>query len=524
MFILSHASVSNSYLLLFVVELFVPVLTFLLFRNITTEFISFLISLISIFYLTSIQWWSPDFIIQPLMLTAFLVLVKEKVNYKKIFIIGVISGIIFLLKQNIGVFFIITNGVFIFFSNYSKVIESKRNIKLELIFYIIFICLFLFPVIFWFKAQYNDERIYYLLPYLMFWFVTFKKYLEDKTYFPDMIQFIYQGFTYLIVALILPVSAFIWIGSQFGYEKYYDSLFTMGFKFIKIWDPGIVGYLKPYVVWNSFPKITTSIVHICFLVFPFFAGIISAYLLWSRKLKELVDEKILAWLSFPVMGIFMLFPLEATHIIITKLIIFTFVFFLIFGKNKKITNIIIIILVGLILIRLPLILKKNISFLKGSYVNVEKEIPSIGMRIEKSIYDELNRQMKLIKNVVKENAFFIIDSNGQSMAILHTLIPSGGFQYYLEQREGIIDEVAFNAIFDEMLKNNWVIVNKLDMDNYLQGKNQSIYFKALIEKLSQNYEQNVVFIKNVNTQYNTFIMDFYIFKKVSPDNKKSRVI
>ena len=115
-------SVSGIFTFLFVFQMGVPLLVFYLLRRVSSNVTAVLFGLFSTSYFTAYSWWAPDWIIQPIMLLSVLFLLlswKNKIAVPGLVLIGLLTGLILILKHNIGVFFAIMCGTWIFFRSLS---------------------------------------------------------------------------------------------------------------------------------------------------------------------------------------------------------------------------------------------------------------------------------------------------------------------------------------------------------------------------------------------------------------------
>ena len=121
------ANLNNIFLFTHFSNIIFVILFYTLLRKKCSVQLSIIFSLIIIFKSINTQFFGPDYIVQPLMVICLLLFFdKEKVNLARLFIIGFLCGLIFIFKQNFGLFFLVAIGTGIFFRSLFK--ERKFNL------------------------------------------------------------------------------------------------------------------------------------------------------------------------------------------------------------------------------------------------------------------------------------------------------------------------------------------------------------------------------------------------------------
>jgi len=215
------ANLSNIFLFTHFSNIIFVILFYTLLRKKCSVQLSIIFSLIIIFKSINTQFFGPDYIVQPLMVICLLLFIdKEKVNLARLFLIGFLCGLIFIFKQNFGLFFLVAIGTGIFFRSLLK--ERKLNLFSN----IIVLIYFLFGLYFIFRTNFTHNYIYFLFPYFLFW--VFSLYLINSSFNLNNNQYIKRSLVLLCGFSLLPFLIILNIGFVVGYEKYLFSIFGMG--------------------------------------------------------------------------------------------------------------------------------------------------------------------------------------------------------------------------------------------------------------------------------------------------------
>lgn len=495
-------NVKNIFLLSFIVQSIVPVLSYKLYRSISSPLVSLLVSIFSSYYFLDTTWWSPDFLIQPLIITGLLILLSSLNRYNiielhKLLFIGLLTGIVIILKHNEGIFWGVLVVSFLLF-NSIMFSGDKRFIKNRLLLFGLFFGFFAFGFYFISKLIHEDEIVYYLFPYFAFYgsvtYYTFK----NKSIGFDLTSFLNNVFSFSIAALILPLIIFLWMGSAVGYARYLSS-FGMGLKYLPIWDHGIAGIMGTYFklqntfsLKNIFLNYNALILAILFLV-PFAVNLlVNAKLFLLIRDKTTGTENLKKYFeiaSLGIMGVFMLFPLEGYHILSTKLFIFLVIALYVlrnislkYSMILKSIMILMIIPVVLYAVYQPIALSR----IETSYGSPKVE-KAIGMPMEKKLADELSKQVAVIERATHGSPYYVIDSAGATLASLMAIENNNYPQYYLEMRKGIMNQEVTDAIISSVQKVPFVLVNYDDYQKYLQEQQDDPYMTQILDYIQKNY-------------------------------------
>lgn len=506
-------SVHDIVIFLFLWQALVPILLYKLFISYSSRIIAFIISIFASYYLTAVNWWSPDFIIQPLMILIVLIIAKNtSLTMRNIILLGILSSIIFIFKHNIGVFLGILIGVIILFNSMTvKIATLKEKITLS----VVFLGFLIFGLVFMSKVIYFDEIVFFLFPYFIFLGITTYIIMKRK-YGLDIPKFILHVSIYSFVTLFLPSIIFAVVGEKFGYANYWHSLFGMGLDYLHIWDHGIVGIIKLKLNFSSMKMIAASGLKASLYLLPLIINIMSLIFLTQLIRKNEKDIlTILKIVSMGMMASFMFFPLEGYHILSTKLFIFIFVLLYITKnralKQKVIASFFLFFIVpGMIYSGYKINNFSTTEFTSGT-VELQKVI---GMPIDKEIADQLIQQIKVIKQSTRGNGYYTLDTAGITLIGLSALTNNPFLQYYMEMRSGILKEDAVSAIKNEMEAAEYVIVRETDYDLSVNGTIEDIYFNNIITFARQNYiviakyEKPQEYSKKLNQIHNFYVLKY----------------
>ncbi|MBA7518903.1 hypothetical protein ES705_10977 [subsurface metagenome] len=493
-------NVRNIFIFHFLYQMLVPLLTFRLFRSVTSTTIAILFSLLSIFYVTQPNWWAPDWIIQPMMLVALILIItrgiKEEMRGSQLIVIGLLTGLITIFKHNIGISFAILCITFIFWSSLNFRNNTTNSYHRFLTFLHLFIFL-LFGLIFSARILYFDEFIFYLLPYFVFLGSAF--YFLGKNSFVtfNLLSFYKKVSLFCFSALFLPAAIFLWVGSVIGFSRYWYSLFRMGFKYLPIWDYGIVSVTKHYVhfqgiasVKNIYHSLNSLVMMLMFLS-PFIVNcFVNLRFFQLIRNKKIIDfKKYFQVSSISMMGIFLFFPLEGYHILATKLFMFYFVFLYFVKKfSLKVNSFLKYILILLfIFVSLPYIKRVITPKIETCFSSHKRVQEIIGLPMEKRLAEEIDKQVAVVERSVKGAPYCVVDSFGATLATLITLVNNHYPQYYLEMRKGILNQEVTNAIISSLKEVPFVLVNYNDYRKYLSKEQEDLFMRQILDFVDKNY-------------------------------------
>jgi len=443
---------------------------------------------------------------------------KKVIPTWAIFLLGQFIGMIFLLKQNIGLFFLITCGSWLFHQCLSingDCRNKKRRYRNLIVPVLVVLGYLVFGIIFYLVSTKLDSKIYFLAPYAIY--VALLGTLVFKgSLVVEKGLFFFNGSVLFVSTMLLPLTVFIYFGSVIGYADYGYSLFGMGLRAREIWDVGIVTTLLDRIsssvgLWQAYHlAVITSMLCVPIVVNASAVLLMLYKYIFDKDKKELLTLIQISGLS--IVGIFTLYPLEGVHIISTKLFISLFVGgFLITAivkTNKRTFNKI----VALALLLICILSGRHFYvYLNTEYVDggtVLDRVVSMPMRTQ--IAEELNRQIEVIsRNVIKE-PYYIIDSSGADLMSVAALIGTMKPQYYVEMRDGILDNRVVNAIIEDLETRDWVLVNSSDFDNR-KSEDSDVHLRELLQYIDGKYDIVDAYKKPADgSRYTGGLVSFYV--------------
>jgi hypothetical protein len=463
------SKVSSLYWTLFVFQLAVGPLFYRLMTKVTSRAGALLLALLATYYFTRSNWWTPDFLIQPLMLFGVLLLLSPQFRRDAVFhliLLGQIVGLVIVFKHNIGVFFAILCGTQFFLDAFRQTANPRQPSRMMAA-GILLIGFFAFIPVFGARLLFLDEWLFYLLPYAAFW-MSFAVFLRQGSLVFDLPRFLKKSAVFSASALLLPGVLFIAFGSVIGYGRYWHSLFGMGFKFLPIWDRGILNEIAVYLSARGVANIYNSLVVTGLFLLPLAVNLFAVWSVgrvvvsgqWGGRRKLALFR--MAGLG--VMGILMFFPLEGYHILSTKLFLFVFVAAYFLRRFHPRTMVPIGCVLALML--LPMLVLGGYRAVSALRMETESGSPvlqrKIGVAMQKDIAVELSRQVEVIQRSVRGQSYFVVDSSGGTLIGLAALEDNGQPQYYVEMRPGIFDREVVEAIKIDLAKRPYLIVNSDD--------------------------------------------------------------
>lgn len=472
LFCILSGKVSGLYWTLFVFQLAVGPLFYRLSAKVLSRTGALVLALLATYYFTRTNWWAPDFLIQPLMLFGLLLLLSHRLRRGTIFhliLLGQIAGLVILLKHNIGVFFTILCGTWLFLNNFRPVADTLQPRGTAPV-SIIMVGFFAFIPVFGGRLLFLDEWVFYLLPYTAFW-VLFVVFLRQGSLVFDLPRFLRNSAIFSASALLLPSLIFITFGSVIGYGRYWHSLFGMGIKFLPIWDHGILNKIVQYFSSGGAANLYNSLVVTGLFLLPLVANLFAVWCVGKVVVsKQWAVRRKLALFrvaGLGVMGALMFFPLEGYHILSSKLFLFIFVtaYFLRRFHPRAIVPIGCV----LALMLLPVLALGGYRAVSALKMETASGSPAlqrvIGMPMQRDIAAELDRQIEVIRRSVQGQPYYVIDSSGGSLIGLAMLEDNRLPQYYIEMRPGTLDKEVVEAIKMDLAKRQYVVVNADDYAN-----------------------------------------------------------
>ncbi len=496
-------SVKNIFLISLIVQSIVPVLFYRFYRSVSSPSMSLLASILSTFYFLDTSWWSPDFFIQPLIIIGCFILFSliekpDSREWHKMLYIGFITGVVISLKHNTGIFWGILCIAWLILRHISFAPEGRSPRQRPMLLVSVG-CFFLFGFVFLSRQVHADAVIYYLAPHFTFWGLVAYYVFKDKSVDFDGYSFFRNAFILSFASVVLPIIVFLWVGSAVGYSRYWSS-FGMGLEYQRIWDHGIAGvighYYSKFESFSSFKSIYinyTTFVHLLMFLVPFAVSSLIVYRLFGL-VKKADGERLrkqLPYLGTGIMATFMLFPLEAIHILETKLFIFVYLF-LYLAKEYRLNLRPWLKAVFATIFLLPVFLfaaAKPLVALKAETSHGSGPVRAVmGLSMEKPIAEELERQVEAVRRSINGRPYYVIDSSGSTLITLSNFAGNPYRQYYLEMRRGILNSEATDAIISALGEVPFAIVNRKDYENYLSGGQEDPFMSRILAFVHENFE------------------------------------
>jgi hypothetical protein len=481
-------SIKNAFYFLFTIQILVPLYCYKLLRTVAPVLFSFCAAIVIAHFCTSANTWYPDYIIQPLMIGVifYMVSATDKCRQTHLFSIGIVCGLIIILKHNIGIFFAILCGTILFIRS----LNFHQDVNKTSFFgYFLFFGFILFGFIFMSRLIYVDEVIFYLLPYFIFWSLLIREYYSGNISF-NVSGFFKNSATFSLATIIFPVAIFIWFGSVIGYKEYWYSLFGMGLSFLEIWDPGIFGILNSYVSFQGWW--TGSVLFIlASITGPFLVNIIAIGIMCVLSFQnERFKKENIVTIAIGIMAIFILFPLEDHKISVTKSFIYLYVavFFLKelppqWWRNIAYLLLFMIIPVTFVYVKSNLFTVINTTTEMGT----KKMQELISLPIQKNISSELTEQLKIMKRTINDQPYFILVSSARNIMALRILYDNKSIQHYVRFDEAMLTYEVTKDI-EKILRNiPYVVISSEDYKEYLSNVGVNNALNQLIEYVDKSF-------------------------------------
>ena len=469
-------SVRNMFLFLFLVQAVVPALIYRLFRTVTAPAIAFLVAVLGSYYFVKTNWWTPDFIIQPLSILALMLLgvggAGGQIGRRNIILAGMITGLIIVLKHNIGIFFAITCGTWLFLSAFIGIGRPALSPRLSRWAAMLGLAAFtLFGLIFARRTIHWDERIFYLLPYALFLLAFARIVIQERPNF-QMIRFLCDAVLFGITGLLLPGYVFIKFGEVFGYGRYWFSLTGMGFRYLAIWDPGITTIIVKSLSLTGIAMIYQSLAAAFLYLVPFLAGLYVTITILRMPRDGDTRLDMLRYGAIGIMASFMMFPLESVHILQTKLFFFLLPTVLLLARRHARAQAVVALLLTIAAVPvLGYALAKPIGVLRAPATLGDSNMArTINIPIVRSEADGVAGQLAVLRRTVAGSSYYVIDSTGGTLIGLASMIESPKPQYYIEMRDGILDQAVTDQALRDIADRSYAVVYSGDYDSFRQGK------------------------------------------------------
>lgn len=505
-------------------------------RKVSNRIISISITIFLIFYAASITV-VVDIFIQPLLIIIIFLLLSFNETNKNInlLLIGMLTGIIFFIRQNVGLF--LTNAVitWLFISSISF---GKREINNNRWFLWVITVIYLILGFVVFKIINNiDDKIWYVLCYLMFWLIFLYFIYQRKDMGINLYDFIKKVGLFLAPLILILGYWFYTFGSIVGIKNYLYIQFLMPFEFIKAFEYNLTFHLK--IAYNEFVQgiisgtirslyngfislMNWGVLFLIPFVFSCFSVGYICIQIVHRKQPNILD---LQMASLPAAGMLMFYPIESFWIVSTKLIIFfiPFAYFLskLCNQNKKILYLISLLV---LLVSFPFLVAKigkNVySSCSGKYASYIALSDNMNVNLPPDKAEELKKAINLIKKTVGQSKFYIFDSF-TDLEMYYNLVNYKHKNYYIFLRRDALNNEAIEDIVKRLEDYPFILINQMDYSLYTSknsfylsgGKYGRSIPNELMEYVTRKYSIVAKYDKPNNID-DYFLSNFYILKKI----------
>jgi hypothetical protein len=493
---------SSLFLFCFVVQAFVPILVFYLLRPVVSTVTAALLALVAVQYWTVIQP-HPDYTIQPLMLLAILLLhapaARVRLGPWRLALVGGLTGLVMVLKHNIGVFFLLLCATSVLFEAIE--IRPHRRVDTWLLSGVLAASL-AFGLVFASRAAHLDALVFYLLPYLAFWGMVGVHLLSSPTAGIDWRRLVRSWTILVACSLALPAYVFWTFGGLVGYRRYWYSLFEMGFRTLGVWDLGLMRIVRDYLrqAWveagaGFMTVVDRSLVAVFFLA-PFAVAIGVCYCLWRRlsdsPARAAVLRESAPIASMAVMAPFMLFPLEDYRILRTKVVVSVFAA-LWLGRHALARSVplrtVVVAVLGLVVGVAGLGVREGWRWSRAERAAVSGDLRTvIDLPLAVPVAAELDKQEAVIRRSVPASEFLLVHFGGMEMAPLLVLRRATTPQYYIETREEFLDRETTVAIIHSLQHHPYLIVRAPDLRRFLDGRPPGTHSREILDSVHRHFD------------------------------------
>ena len=453
-----------------------------LLRKKSSDQLSIILSIILILLSVNVQWFGPDYIALPYMMgVVFLLFYFDNLSRSRIALIGILCGIIFIFKQNFGLFFLIAASTSIFF------LCLKERTKTSLFSLLLVFVYLTYGVYFFFISNFLINKIFFLSSYFIFWFYV-AYLLSAKLSFNSTLYLKNQS-VLVFFALIIPSFLIIIFGNVIGYKNYLYSLFGMGFDFINFWELNIYQMITTLKV-RDLNEIYIALNKSFGLIFPFFLNFFLIYSLVKLDKKNFNYElcRKFSILSFGLISIFLFFPFEDFRISGTKIFIYLFIFSYFFFNIKFYLKYYIISIIFVLFIFIQgyhSYNKFNEVILNATNIHDKHFKTIINIKLKKSTATNLDNILNHIDTNIGEQPFYLISQDLHLTPLLLRNISN--LQYYYRLDNEFLNERLVAEIKLKLDKISYVIVSQNEFySNFQNSKN--INFLILINYVKDNFK------------------------------------
>lgn len=525
------------HIFMFLLQIITVIFEYVSLRKVSNRIISISFTIFLIFYAASITVVVDTFI-QPLIaiVAFFLLTLKDTNKTKNLLILGVLTGIIFFLRQNVGLF--LTNAI-ITWLLISSILFNTEEINKKRWFLWIIVVIYLILGFIIIKTINNiDDKIWYVLSFVMFWLMFSIWLYQRKDIGINLSDFIKKIRLFLIPLILILSYWFYAFGSMVGIKNYLYIQFLMPFEFIKVFEYPISfhlniaccefmkGVINGTIKSGFFGFVSFMNWGILFLIPFVFACFSVGYICIQIIRRNKLDIIDLRMASLPAVGILMFYPIEALWIVSTKLIVFfiPFAYFLskLWNNNQKVLHRVSLLVLVLSFPFLVIKIAKNVySHYFGKYSSYVSFNDNRDIKLPPDKARELKKTINLVKNTVGQSKFYIFDGF-TDLEMYYNLVDYKHRNYYMFLRRDAINDRAIKHILKMLEDYPYILINQMDYSLYISkdplylsgGKYGRSLPNELMEYVTKNFEIIARYDKPENLNDN-FLSSFYILKKVN---------
>lgn len=457
-------------------------LFYTLLRKKSSAQLSIISTIVLILLSINVQWFGPDYLALPYMMgVIFLLFYFDNLSKSRIVLIGLLCGIIFIFKQNFGLFFLVATSTSIFF-----LCLEKRNKTNFFSLFLVFIYL-IYGIYFFNISNFFINKIFFLLSYFIFWLYVIYLLLTKWSF---------NGFLYLkrqslliISVLIIPSFLIISFGNVIGYKNYFYSLFLMGFDFINFWEYNIYEMIISLKI-RDLNEIYITLSKSFSLIFPFFLNLfllLKVLRLKNHKLNFELRQKFSVF-SFGLISIFLFFPFEDFRISNTKIFIYLFIFSYFFYSVKFYLKYYIVSTAFILFIFIQIYHNFNkVNDIKNRTTNIENKYfkSIVNVKVKNNEGVNLDNFLLHIEANIKDQPFYLITQNLLLTPIL--LTNTKNLQYYMRLDNEFLNDELTGEIKLRLDKIKYVVVTQNEFHSFIQNSKNNNFF-SLINYLKENFE------------------------------------
>lgn len=522
------------HIFIFVINLLNSVMVYSLLRKVANRFISFSAAFFLMVYTASIVVVVDSFI-QPLLTLVLLCIVNAQGKRRQAMFLcaGLLNGLIWIFRQNTGLFLFATLAAWIFFLNLS-VSGPPARVRRYAMWAIV--CAYLLCGVAAARIMtYADDRVWYMLCYLLLWGAVAFYALRNKTISLAIDKFAKDAFS-----LALPVIALIaiWLWYFHGImdiRRYLYIQYVLPFKFIDVFEYPVSFHLglafaalRQAVFKGGLPEFlhagTSFMRWGFFFLLPLAANLFFVSKLISGVLsKNKIDMRESGIISLPVVGILMIYPVESFWILSSKAILFFFAaaYFLqdLHKKHKMYANAVCVFLLLFCIPRIGIFVYRCAA---GQYQRRYDGYMPVSAKSDVKLpaenAGELIKSILLIRQEVKNERFYVVDSFS-GMEMYYGLTGYRHPNFYIYLRKDCLNDEAIADLLAVLKTTPYLLINKRDYDGYLSDKAAYVSRKRSIhplvmDEIISRYRPVTLYQKPQGLG-DPWICDFYIARRNS---------